>query len=301
MEKRSNGIVTWSTNVIRPSIDNLFHMHRINKCRPKHHQFRFSLQTDGYTTKLSFVKFLEVPKKELQEETQPRKRAKQLKKLIDLKPGLAYSDNYKYLERLDDLKDYDMITLDPGINRIYTALELLTSDVDVRKTKIVLKGKSWRNRTRQQFFTQLQQKWHRKELGEIQEELNRVPYRTTCNPELFDEYVQAIFHHWQALWRFAAMPKIRNLKFRAKRIYQKELDREADRLTRREDGKRVILIIGNAGKRTKFGKLKGNLKGPINGLVKRILERKLAIVIWADEFRSSMLGIHGYKVVHPEE
>ena len=105
--------------------------------------------TDGYDTKLSFVRFLEVPKKELQEETQPRKRAKQLKKLIDLKPGFAYSDNYKYLERLDDLKDYQILTLDPGIHRIYTALELLTSDVDVRKTKIVLKGTSWRNRKRQ--------------------------------------------------------------------------------------------------------------------------------------------------------
>ena len=38
-------------------------MNRIYQCRPKHHQFSFSLQTDGYGIKLSFIKFLEVPKK----------------------------------------------------------------------------------------------------------------------------------------------------------------------------------------------------------------------------------------------
>ena len=61
---------------------------------------------------------------------------------------------------------------------------------------------------------------------------------------------------------YTGLIEIRRLRFEAKRVEQREIKKEVDRMTRpRKGDKSTILIIGNAARKNIFGKTKGNTKG----------------------------------------
>ena len=65
--------------------------------------------------------------------------------------------------------------------------------------------------------------------------------------------------------------------------------------------RQTIILFGNAAKANIFGWIKNNVKGPAKRIYNRIIQCKLAIVIWVDKFQTSKLDIYGQSLVHPPE
>jgi hypothetical protein len=139
-------------------------------------------------------------------------------------------------------------------------------------------------------------------LGDIQRQLNEVPYRKSADPGKYALYVAKTYEHWNELWKFAGRRKLRKLRFRADMLKQRELDREVQRLCQpREGDAKTVLVYGNAAKKDLFGRIKNNVKGPAKKIFTRAVQRKAAVCIWADEFRTSKLGVDGRLAIHPLE
>ena len=278
--------------------EELFDMKIIKKCRPKL-QFRYSMQTDGVGVSLLYGKTLEVPKRR----NQPKKSIP----LDELKPNLAYCDIGKRLptgESLDDFLKKNRLTFrvgDPGVHRTITTVDIGTGK-DIRKTKKTLKTSAWHDRIKSEYFAKKQRRWHEENLGDVQRELNRVPYRNSSYRKLFSEYCETLFKHWNRLWDHAKMRKIRKMRHRAKMIARRELDRVTDYMTRpREGDDQTLLVCGNAARGNFFGSVKGNRKGPAKRLFDQARRRGKCLLIWADEHRSSKLCVCGHKVKYPRE
>jgi hypothetical protein len=181
-------------------------------------------------------------------------------------------------------------------------VEMLTGDKDTRKTAKKFRTRAWKNRTRSAFFARQQRKWREKALGEVQRQLNRVPFRNSTYLDRYRQYYQCVYANWTKQWAFAKLRKRRKLRYRAKYIANRELDRVVNWLCRpRKGDQKTVLIVGNAAKANIFGKIKKYEKGPILKILKRVLERKAAAIVWADEFRTSKLDIFGRKLAHPIE
>ncbi len=69
----------------------------------------------------------------------------------------------------------------------------------------------------------------------------------------------------------------------------------------REGTDQTLLLYGNGASSNIFRKVKNTAKGPAKKLFDQAVRRKKAVCIWADEFRTSKLGIDGHLLVHPEE
>ena len=283
--------------------ERLFNMKYINKLRGKDHHFRFSLTTDGYGVALSFANYHEYddPKSKAGKVKAARTEAVR-RRVIDLQPGFAYGEKNKTLDSLADLKGITVRAADPGINRAYTSVDLLTGDPDVRTSVMALRSASFRARTGANKHGQKQKRWHERALGKVQSEINKVPHRNSSYVERYEKYVDAICKYWDDLWSFYILRKRRKLKFTSKASYQRELDREVNKLCKpREGDEKTLLIYGNAASTNSFGKLKNGVKGPAKKLFDHAVRRKAAVTVWADEFRTSKLDIYGHPVIHPEE
>ena len=97
--------------------------------------------------------------------------------------------------------------------------------------------------------------------------------------------------------------KLRRVRFEGAVLKRRVLDREVDRLCKpREGDDKVLLIVGNAAKATSgFKGVRGQLRGPVNKLIQRVVERGKALVVFTSEFRTSKLDLEGELVVHPQE
>ena len=222
----------------------------------------------------------------------------------DMKPGITYTAANKFIQQLSDLDKYTVLALDPGIHNTYAAANfpIGKKGEDVRDTAMMLRSVAFRNRTKSKYFGDKMKKWHDEELGTIQQQLNTTPYRKSSSSTLYGQYVDNVYKHWDALWDFYSQRKIRENRFRAFTIYQKHLNRVVEKLCKpREGDKQTIILFGNAAKTNIFGRIKNNVKGPAKCIYNRIIQRKLAIVIWVDEFRTSKLDIYGQPLVHPAE
>lgn len=70
------------------------------------------------------------------------------KPLKDLVPGrFAYSAKNKTIESLQDLEGITIRSVDPGVTRTYTSVDMLTGDRDVRDSVKYLRSKTWHKRT----------------------------------------------------------------------------------------------------------------------------------------------------------
>ena len=82
--------------------------------------------------------------------------------------------------------------------------------------------------------------------------------------------------------------------------WRSELDKEVDRQTKPRPGTHTVLLLWGSASRGGFTGVKGQ-KGPCQALVKRICERRVAVVVYCDEYRSSKLSLMGTLMKHPVE
>ena len=313
----------------------LFHMKRVKKLRGKEHQFRFSLQTDGYGVSLNFVRFFEYGKKEetkqkteqeTEQETQqkmeqdkkqvdhspnkpankPAKKKKQpvLLNIKDMILGLIYVAKNKIINSLADLNWITFRAVDPGVHRPFTAVDLLTGrpDEDVRKTAMILRSTTFRKLTKSTHFAKKLKRMHDRELHDVQEQLNTTPFRDSSSSYLYSLYSDNCLHYQDALWEYYTQPKLRNIRFRARAYHRCYLDREVNRLCKpRKGDTHTLLVIGNAVSKNIFGKIKGCTRGPAKQIVDQAARRKAAVIVMVDEYHTSKLDIYGEKLVHPPE
>ena len=184
----------------------------------------------------------------------------------------------------------------------YVATDLCTSEESIKNCSMMLKTKRFRKRIKSKFFGTKQKKWFDMELEDEQKELNKFPFCKTSYSYKYVQYCDTVYKYWDKLWFFYKQKKRRKVKFRAKMIYQRELDREVDKLCQpRDNDTRTILLYGNGARTNIFGKTKKNVKGPAKKLYNRIIDRKKAVVIWCDEFRLSKIGFHGSRIKFSRE
>ena len=276
----------------------LFCLRGIRKLAQNKH-FRFSFQTDGYGVSWSFGRFHHYKK---QTPGQKRKKAKISVSVTSLVPGRAYSYQNKTLEKLINLKGTTVRAVDPGVRRTYTSVDLLTGCRDVRTTKKSMTSRAWYRRTKIQQVGKQMHRWRENELGDVQAVLNRTPFRTSSHRSKYQLYARNVLLHWRELWNWSRQRKIRKLRFRARLLQQREMDREVNVLcTPRKGDTRVLLVYGNGASTNLFGRTKKNVKGPAKGLFEAVGRRKAAVTVWADEFRTSRLDLYGRPIVHPQE
>jgi len=279
----------------------LFDMRRLDGMRGDAYHFRYSLQTDGYGAAVSFGRWVHYSKKDEATRNKKKQRAEEVD-VADLVPGFSYTTNGKRLNAVDELKGTTLRAVDPGVHRAYTSVDLLTGNGDVRKTKMSLRSAAWRRKTKATKFGEKQRRWHEEALGDVQRSLNAVAHRNTSYPDRYAAYVAGVYEHWNEQWRFYELLKRRKLRFRTKTIAQRELDRETNRLTKPRAGDtKTILAFGDAASRNLFGRVKRCVKGPAKKLHDHVVRTKKAVVIWADEHRTSKLDVCGRKLVHPME
>ena len=285
----------------------LFLMKLIEKKRKSHH-FRYSFQTNAKAISLSFGKWIEIPKNDIKLMNAPVNgpaapiQAKQML-VTEMIPGREYSYRGKYLINFDELlKHWTVRSFDPGVKNALVGVDNLTTENDIRSTKIILKTKDWRFRIKTEKFTKQQKTWRDTALAAIQKELDTTPYRRTTYSDKFKEYAANIYLYWRELWDFAFQKKRRELRYRAKRIRMRELDKVVDRLSKpRKGDTKILLIFGDAAKKNLFGRTKKHPKGPVMAIIRRMLQRKKGVMCWASEHRSSKLSLNGDCVTHPEE
>jgi len=285
----------------------LFNVRLVRKLARGRH-FRCSIQTDGYGAALSFGRWVQYVRKNRIDESgserseRAAKRAKIAVAVASLRPGFEYSAAGKTLASLGDLRGVTVRAVDPGVHRAYTSVDLLTDEPDVRRTKLALRTKAWRARIRTRKFAAKQERWRDAALADVQKRLDETPHRTSAYRERYAAYVDRVREHWDALWAFAAQTKRRKLRFRARCVARRELDRETDRLTRPRPGTtHTVLIFGDGARRNAFGVVRRAVRGPAKALHDHAVRTRKAIVVWADEFRTSKLDVGGEKLVHPIE
>ncbi len=189
------------------------------------------------------------------------------------------------------------------MRRIYTSVDLLTGNEDVRTSVKMIRLRTWQSRTcaKEEHGAKMKV-WHDRDLGQVQKKQNATPFRKSADPSRYGRYVDAVLEDWDALWRFAAQRKVRKLRFRASIDAQRALDREVDRLCASRPGdNETLLLYGNAASTDIFGRTKGNVKGPAKTLCDAAVRHKKAVCVWADEFRKSKLDVYGHPVHHPRE
>ncbi len=276
----------------------LFHMKTVHALKHRRFHFTYSMNTDGYGVAFNFsheVHYNKKTDKSKQTSAVPRD-------MTTLHAGFASQGKNVSLSSLNALGGTTIRCVDPGVIRTYVSVDLRSDEADVRDTEMHMTSRAWHNRIGSARFRDLKTKLHEEALGVVQLELDSVPHRKSSYSSLYGTYVDQITKHWGKLWAFHSQRKHRKVRFRQWCIRQRELDREVDRLSKPRDGDtKTILLYGNAACTNSFGRIKGNVKGPAKQLAKRIQERKTAVLIWADEFRSSMLGLDGNKVIHPPE
>lgn len=300
----------------------LFDLPRIRRLRRTHHHFRYSLQTDGMGVALSFGRWVESTRKlgddtvgkpsaRKRRKTESKKKKKKKasssgapvkRDVVDLVPGYAYHAPNKTLDSLASLQGTTVRCVDPGVRRTYTSVDLLTGDIDVRSSVKSMRSRTWQRRTRAQEHGAQMKRWHDAELGEVQRRLNATPFRTSADVSRYRQYVDATLAHWDALWAFATQRKLRKCRFRANIDAQGTLGRAVNELCAPRTGdRRTLLVYGNGASTNLFGKTKKNVKGPARKLFDTAVRHKKAVCVWADEFRTSKLGVDGRRPVHPRE
>lgn len=281
----------------------LFNMAYINKLRGKEHQFRYTIMTDGYGVSLTFAKFIKYkdPNSKAGKAKAARRGAVR-RKVVDLQPGYAYGENHKALGSLADLDGVTVRAVDPGVHRAYTSVDLTTGEEDVRTSAMALKSSSFHARTGATRYGKKQKRWHEEALGQVQAEINKVPYRKSSYAYRFAQYSSAVFRYWDQMWAFYTQMRRRKQRFTSKVSQQRELDREVNKLCKPRAGDtKTLLLFGNAASTNSFGKIKSNVKGPAKKVFDQAVRRKAAVTVWVDEFRTSRLDVSGGRLVHPEE
>ncbi len=163
---------------------------------------------------------------------------------------------------------------------------------------------AWYQRSGSKQYSTQTKKHHERALADVQHKLNRVPFRRTADPAKFGRYVDALTEPmtWDALQRYAKRRVLCKDRFQAKKHLQRALDHEVDVLCKpREGTDQTLLLYGNGASSNPFRKVKNTAKGPAKKVFDQAVRRKKAVCIWADEFRTSKLGIDGHLLVHPEE
>ena len=278
------------------AFNEMFDMGKIKRLFKKK-DFNFMIQTDGYGAAVYFAKTI-VPSTSESISSEPPE-----KHLLDLEKGIAWNARKTRIKinSLDELRGTTVRAIDPGVINTYCSVDML-QDVDVRETSINLKTSSWRNRTKMNHFAAKQTKWYETSLSSLQKKLKKNPFCTSSSTKKFRKYVDIIYENWVEIWEFYSQLKIRKNKFRSKRIQQRELDREVDKLCKpREKGQPVILLMGHGASLNCFGRTRRHVKGPCKRIFDQCVRRKKAVTIWADEFRTSMIGFDGTYADSPPE
>ncbi len=158
--------------------DYLFDLKRIRRLRRTHH-FSFSFQTDGVGVALGFRRWHRYVLSRSKKETETT--------VTSLAKGIAYHHPHKTLgvQGFKALDGWTERAVDPGMRRVYTSIDLLTEDTDVRHTAKSLRPRAWYQRSGSRQYSTQTKKRHERALADVQHKLNRVPFRRTADPAKF--------------------------------------------------------------------------------------------------------------------
>jgi hypothetical protein len=185
---------------------------------------------------------------------------------------------------------------------VYVSVDLF-HDGNVRETVLTWRSKSYYAEIEATQRQNQMAKWREADpaLAEAQKSLDAED-KTAATLSGVVDYTQAVLDNWKVLWAFHSQLKIRKARFRGRVLRQRALDRQVDRLCKpRKGDDKVLLVVGDAAKRTSGFKSARGLSGPVCKLIDRVVERKKAIVIYSSEFRTSKLDLFGEELVHPVE
>eukprot|EP00010_Vexillifera_abyssalis_P001083 CAMPEP_0201561852 /NCGR_PEP_ID=MMETSP0173_2-20130828/79013_1 /ASSEMBLY_ACC=CAM_ASM_000268 /TAXON_ID=218659 /ORGANISM="Vexillifera sp., Strain DIVA3 564/2" /LENGTH=768 /DNA_ID=CAMNT_0047976373 /DNA_START=648 /DNA_END=2954 /DNA_ORIENTATION=- len=105
----------------------------------------------------------------------------------------------------------------------------------------------------------------------------------TLNAVEYRKYLKCCLLHWNALWSHHSSKSVLKHRFTLKTQKQRYLDRFANKLCGGEQGQKTMLLIGNAARGHRFGRVKGHSKGPVCELMNLIRYTKRAVVVWCNE------------------
>ncbi|MCP4770353.1 MAG: hypothetical protein GY879_02965, partial [Planctomycetes bacterium] len=256
--------------------DYLFDLKGIRRLRRTHH-FRFSFQTDGVGVALGFGRCHRYVPSQSKKETEAP--------VTSLAKGIAYHYPHKTLgvQGFKALDGWTVRAVDPGVRRVYTSIDLLTEDTDVRHAAKLLRSRAWYQRSGSKQYSAQMKKRHERALADVQHKLNCVPFRRTADPAKFGRYVDALTEPmtWDALQRYAKYRVLRKDRFQAKKHLQRALDHKVGVLCKpREGTDQTLLLYGNGASSNIFRKVKNTAKGPAKKLFDQAVRRKKAVCIW---------------------
>ena len=196
-------------------------------------------------------------------------------------------------------KKLKLLTNDPGVKSIFTALQLCSDAQDIRDTQITMSSKvsfPMRNES-----ARVTDGGTAAEFSETFDEDARAKYGRSLfleNATAFRNLVLEHFDQIQLMNRSRRTKKLHARKFAAK---QHAIEIAANRLTAHEKDETVVLLYGRGSEKDGFtgSKIRGNVFGPAKTLYEYIRRHRLAITIWVSEHRTSQLSLEGVPVHHP--
>ena len=225
----------------------LFNVARLRKRIPNPGQLNYTFTTNGEGLCVHVVKFYEYTQHEPAYWETAREPV--TRHVRELRPGLAYCEQNKYVERLEQLRGWTVKGVDPGINDVYCLTSVLvppwTEDepaertralekerADVRNTKASMSSRSWYVRTRAWVYSRKKVRCREREMHEVDAALGTAPFGRSCDVERYLRYLRVLYEQWDAIWAFLVQRKRRKHVFKQKRLKQRELDREVDKVCR---------------------------------------------------------------------
>ena len=305
--------------------DALFDMDEVNKLRNAPWTFAGSVMTDGVALWVRFFK--DVPKAEFLE------RGEFLERRVDLgQPGL-----YSELNTMDEeqLRNANLVGLDPGIAAVVTAVRLADVDHNTLRLKEgceplrvsqaqykeesmlryklkksgVLKckpnkkrgrkvrgGRAKRWRRRRKKERVRKSYAHKVHLKDSTEILQNAPSPKRVEVAKFVEYLKALASVWEEMWAYHGAVKRRKVNFFVYRRRERFMNRLV-RSFKKCFGANPVILFGNGADNGLFGRLRGGgVKGPVKEIKRRLSEHYA--VISCSEYRSSKLCIHCGRELH---
>ena len=195
-----------------------------------------------------------------------------------------------------------LLSNDPGVKSIFTALQLCSDAQDIRDTQITMSSKEYHFLcgTKVRGLLMAAERLNFLKLFDADERAKNGRSLFLENATAFRNLVLEHFDQIQLMNRSRRTKKLHARKFAAK---QHAIAIAANRLTAHEKDETVVLLYGRGSEKDGFtgSKIRGNVFGPAKSLYEYIRRRRLAIVIWVSEHRTSQLSLEGVPVHHPWE
>ena len=208
----------------------------------------------------------------------------------------------EFLEMFAPRQKLKLLSNDPGVKNIFTALQLCSDAQDIRDTLITMSSKEYHFLcgTRVGALLMAAERLNFLKLFDADERAKNGRSLFLENATAFRNLVLEHFDQIQLMNRSRRTKKLHARKFAAK---QHAIAIAANRLTAHEKDETVVLLYGRGSEKDGFtgSKIRGNVFGPAKTLYEYIRRHRLAITIWVSEHRTSQLSLEGVPVHHPWE